>query len=100
MDVHHIWKLFGKYMSINLKIFTQREQIVLGILRTELEMYRFMRGFLFVFFSWFLFCFVCFCFSIHGFSVALGPVLELALVDQTCFELTQICLPLCLGCWD
>ena len=31
---------------------------------------------------------------------ALEPVLELALVDQACLELTEICLPLPPECWD
>ena len=33
-------------------------------------------------------------FSRQGFSVALQPVLELALVDQAGLDLTEICLPL------
>ena len=43
------------------------------------------------------FClFVCFCcYSSQGFSVALEPVIELALVDQAGLELTEICC-LCL----
>ena len=40
-----------------------------------------------------VFCFVL-GFSRQGFSVALVPVLELALVDQTGLELTKIHLPL------
>ena len=36
----------------------------------------------------------------QGFSVALEPVLELALVDQAGLELTEICLPLPPECWD
>ena len=38
-------------------------------------------------------------FSRQGFSVALEPVLELALVDQVGLELTEICLLLPLKCW-
>ena len=45
------------------------------------------------------FCFVFF-FSRQGFSVALEPVLELALVDQAGLELTKIHLPLPPECWD
>ena len=44
-----------------------------------------------------IFClFVCFvlCFSRQDFSVVLEPVLELALVEQVDFELTEIRLPL------
>ena len=43
-----------------------------------------------------------FAFSRQGFSVALEPVLELALVDQAGLELTEIRLrlPLPLECWD
>ncbi|ERE73071.1 protein of unknown function DUF1725 containing protein [Cricetulus griseus] len=37
---------------------------------------------------------------IEGFSVALETVLELALVDQTGLELTEIRLPLPPECWD
>ena len=44
--------------------------------------------------------FELFGFSRQGFSVALEPVLELALVDQASFELTEICLPLPPECWD
>ena len=36
----------------------------------------------------------------QGFSVALEPVLELALVDQAGLEHTEICLPLPPECWD
>ena len=36
----------------------------------------------------------------QGFSVALVPVLELALVDQAGLELTEIHLPLPPECWD
>ena len=36
----------------------------------------------------------------QGFSVALEPVLELALVDQADLELTEIRLPLPPECWD
>ena len=39
-------------------------------------------------------------FSRQNFSVALEPVLELALVDQVGLELTEICLPLPPDCWD
>ena len=46
----------------------------------------------------FLFCFV-FCFSRQGFSVALKPVLELALVAQA-GQLTEIHAPLTPKCWD
>ena len=41
-----------------------------------------------------------FIFLRQGFSVALVPVLELALVDQAGFILTEICLPLPLKCLD
>ena len=41
-----------------------------------------------------------FCFSRQGFSVALEPVLELALVDQAGLELTEIRVPLPPECWD
>ena len=40
------------------------------------------------------------CFSRQGFSVALEPALELALVDQAGLELTEIHLPLPPKCWD
>ena len=48
---------------------------------------------------------VCVCvllllFLRQGFSVALEPVLELALVDQTGLKLTEIHLPLPPECWD
>ena len=48
------------------------------------------------------FLFVCLfvCFSRQGFSVALEPALELALVDQSGLKLTEICLPLPPECWD
>ena len=46
-----------------------------------------------------LFCF-CFCFSRQGFSVALEPVLELALVDQAGLEHTEIYLSLPPESWD
>ena len=36
----------------------------------------------------------------QGFSVALEPVLDLALVDQAGFELTEIRLTLPPRCWD
>ena len=36
----------------------------------------------------------------QGFSVALEPVLELALVDETGLELTEIPLSLPPKCWD
>ena len=39
-------------------------------------------------------------FSRQGFSVALGPVPELVLVDQAGLELTEIHLPLSPECWD
>ena len=42
---------------------------------------------------------VWFWFSRQGFSVVLEPVLELALVDQTGLELTEIRLPLPPECW-
>ena len=44
--------------------------------------------------------FFLFGFSRQGFSVALLPVLELALVDQAGHELTEIPLPLPPECWD
>ena len=44
--------------------------------------------------------FFFFYFSRQGFSVALEPVLELALVDQAGLELTKIHLPLPPECWD
>ena len=40
------------------------------------------------------------CFTRQGFSVALVPVVELALVDQAGFELTEMHLPLLSECWD
>ena len=40
-----------------------------------------------------LFCFVLFVFPRQGFSVALEPALELALVAQAGLELTKIHLP-------
>ena len=40
------------------------------------------------------------CISLRGFSVALEPVLELAIVDQADFKLTEIHLPLSPKCWD
>ena len=43
---------------------------------------------------------VWFGFSRQGFSVALEPVLELALEDQVGLELTEIYLPLPPECWD
>ena len=46
------------------------------------------------------FFFFCFGFLRQGFSVAFEPVLELVLVDQAGLELTEICLPLPLKCWD
>ena len=39
-------------------------------------------------------------FSRQGFSVALEPVLELALVEQIGLKLTEIHLPLPPECWD
>ena len=39
-------------------------------------------------------------FSRQGFSVALEPVMELALVDQASLKFTKICLPLLPKCWD
>ena len=47
----------------------------------------------------FLYCFVS---SRQGFSIALEPVLELAVVDQAGLKLTEIHLPLplLLECWD
>ena len=39
-------------------------------------------------------------FSRQGFSVALEPVLELALVDQAGLEFTEILLSLPSECWD
>ena len=47
----------------------------------------------------FLFCLV-FGLSRQGFSVALEPVLELALVDQAGLDLTEIHLLLPPKCWD
>ena len=44
--------------------------------------------------------FLLFCFPRQGFSVALEPVLELALVDQAGLELTEIRLPLPPECWN
>ena len=55
--------------------------------------------FFFLFFLIF-FIFFIFYFSSQGFSVALEPVLELALVDQAGLELTKIHLPLPPECWD
>ena len=47
-----------------------------------------------------LFALLCFfVFLRHGFSVDLGPVPELALVDQIGLGFTEIILPLCLKCW-
>ena len=44
---------------------------------------------------------VCVCVCLRqGFSVALEPVLELALVGQAGLKLTEICLPLPPDCWD
>ena len=43
---------------------------------------------------------VCLFFFRQGFSVVLEPILELALVDQAVFELTEIRLPLPPQCWD
>ena len=51
--------------------------------------------FFFYFFNFFIFYF-----SSQGFSVALEPVLELALVDQAGLELTKIRPPLPPECWD
>ena len=45
------------------------------------------------------FLFVC-VYSRQGFSVPLEPILELALVDQAGFKLTEICLTLSPECWD
>ena len=45
----------------------------------------------------FLFCFV---FLRQGFSIALEPVMELALVDQASLELRAIRLLLPPKCWD
>ena len=39
-------------------------------------------------------------FSRQGFSVALEPLLELALVDQAGLELTEVHLPLSSEYWD
>ena len=36
----------------------------------------------------------------QGFSLALEPVLELALIDQAGLKLIEIRLPLPLECWD
>ena len=46
------------------------------------------------------FCFILFLFFKNGFSVALGPVLKVALVDQAGPELTEIRLLLPPKCWD
>ena len=56
--------------------------------------------FFFLFFLFFFLIFLFFYFSRQGFSVALEPVLELALVDQAGLELTKIHLPLPPECWD
>ena len=59
----------------------------------------------------FLFVFLVFClfgwlvgwfffFLRQGFSVALEPILKLALVDQAGLEFTEILLPLPPRCWD
>ena len=45
-------------------------------------------------------CFVGVDFTRQGFSVALEPVLEQAIVDQAGLELTEIHLPLPPECWD
>ena len=42
----------------------------------------------------------CFLFFKIGFSVALNPILELALVDWAGLELTEIHLSLPLECWN
>ena len=55
-------------------------------------------GLLFVLF-WFCLL-VCFWFCIALVSVALQPVLELALIDQASLELTEIRPPLPPKCWD
>ena len=36
----------------------------------------------------------------QGFTVAIKPILELALIDQVGLKLTGICLPLPAECWD
>ena len=41
-----------------------------------------------------LFCFLFFCFLRQGLSIALEPVLELALIEQDSLDLTEIHLPL------
>ena len=46
------------------------------------------------------FYFLFFGFLRQGFSVALGPTLELAVIDQAGLELTEIHLPLLPECWD
>ena len=48
----------------------------------------------------FLITFFFFGFLRQGFSVALEPVLELALVDHAGLELIEICLPLPPEYWD
>ena len=47
-----------------------------------------------------LFVYLFVCVSRQSFSVALEPVLELALVDQAGLELTEIYLSLPPKCWD
>ena len=47
----------------------------------------------------YLFSFLCFCFSRQGFSVALEPVQDLTIIDQTGLELIEIHLPLPPKCW-
>ena len=53
------------------------------------------------FFCSFVLILILVCFVLRqGFSVALEPIMELALVDQASLELTEICLSLLPGCWD
>ena len=47
-----------------------------------------------------LLLFFLFLFLKQGFSVALEPVLELALIDQAGFKLKEIRLPLPSECWN
>ena len=53
-----------------------------------------------ILFCFALLCFVLLCFSRQDFSLALEPVLELAIVDQAGLELIEICLPLPPEYWN
>ena len=53
-----------------------------------------------VIFNLFLFICLFFDFLNKGFSLALEPVLELALVSQAGLEFIEICPPLPPKCWD